>query len=108
MTLPIPKGFVVIILVAFLYVIACLAALLKVLYEDRRGWDTKDSVLVISSRVAELHAQSIAPTQAQIDESIRQLITGSVIHAGLDAQNRPVDSYGTPFRLRHTMEGALH
>jgi hypothetical protein len=108
MTLPIPKGYAVIILVALLLVFGGIALFFKVSHEDHRGWDAKDSVHVISMEVAQLLQRSPPPTQAEIDESIRRLITGSVINAELDSQNRPSDSYGTPFRVRHTVEGALH
>ncbi len=41
-------------------------------------------------------------------DSIRELVNASVINAALDAQKRPIDVYGTPFRLRHKVEGTLH
>jgi hypothetical protein len=109
---PITNALVAISLASFLFVflvvIGGLVLFFQVYYGDRRAGDAKDSVLVISSRVAELHAQGTAPTQTEIDESIRQLVTGSVINAGLDAQQRPIDPYGTPFRIRHRAEGTLH
>lgn len=108
MNLPITRALVTISLASFVFVIGGLASLLYVLFQDRRESYAIDSVLVISMMVAELHQKGAAPTQAQIEDNIRVLVNASVINAGLDRLQRPVDVYGTPFRVRHTIEGALH
>ena len=106
--LPITTNLIALTLFSLIVVVCALASVLYLLLLDHRETKTMDAVLMISMRVSELQQQDPAPTQAQIDDGIRELVTASVINAGLDAQKRPIDSYGTPFRIRHTVEGALH
>ncbi len=106
--LPITYNLVALTLFSLVVVLAGFSFVVYALLQDHRESHARGAVLMISMRVEELHQKDPAPTQAQIDENIRELVTASVINAGLDAQQRPIDSYGTPFRLRHTVDGALH
>lgn len=108
MKLPITKNLVTLTLFSIVVVLGGLVCMVWLLLQDKRTFFTWDAVLVISMRVAELHQNGPAPSPMQIDDSIRELVNASVINAGLDAQKRPVDVYGTPFRVRHTVEGTLH
>jgi hypothetical protein len=67
---------------------------------------TIDDVTVISGQLVPLYQGNTSPTEAEIDAEIAGLIKGSVIGSRRD--QRPLDAYGTPFRLRHTVQGKLH
>jgi hypothetical protein len=106
--LPITYNLVALTVFSLVVVVGGLLGVTLLIFQDRRAFFTSDAVLVISMRVAELHQNGPFPTPAQVDDGIRELIQASVIHGGVDAQKRPVDVYGTPYRVRHTAEGALH
>ena len=105
---PLANGLLAIIIAVLAFVVVGLALLVGALLQDTRSSRAADAVLVISAQVAQLYQAGPAPTQAQIDDGIRELVRASVINAGLDTQQRPIDPYGTPFRVRHTTAGALH
>jgi len=108
MKLRITKGLVAISLVSFIVLLSGLAFVVQLVIGESRAYFTADAVLVISMGAAELHQRSATPTPEEVEDSILVLVNAGVIHGGLDAQKRPVDVYGTPFRVRHTVEGRLH
>ncbi|HUR39025.1 MAG TPA: hypothetical protein VM222_06005 [Planctomycetota bacterium] len=105
---PIANALIAISLVSLVFVVGGFVAIVLVFFQDNRISFTMDAVHVISMSVGELYRKGPAPSQEQIDDRIRDLVNASVINAGLDAQQRPVDPYGTPFRVRHALEGRLH
>ena len=76
--------------------------------EDARRRSTADVLLVISMELARTYREAGTLTEAQTDDRIRGLVKSGMVTVAYNAQQRPIDDYGTPFRLRHTVEGRLH
>jgi len=73
-----------------------------------REHGNEDSVEMISRTVAELYKKDPPPTPAAIDEALREMIRAERLTAELGRDQRPVDIYGTPFRVRHEADGRRH
>ena len=96
MKLTVPKRVFGIIALSIVLLLAGLAFVGWRVLRDLHRITTIDDVTVISGQMAQHYQAGKAPTQAEIDAHITGLI------------KRPVDVYGTPFRLHHTVQGALH
>jgi hypothetical protein len=108
MILRIPRTFAALILTVLALLLGGLALSVRVLYRDLQASRTVDDVLVISGQVARLYQKTPPPSPAEIDAHIRMLIQTGVIRARVTSEGVPVDAYGTPFRVRHTLQGTLH
>jgi len=108
MKLPIPKRLAPLLLLGVWLLLAALVLAVRVLTQDLKASRTRDDVLVISSQVARLFQENPVPSQAEIDAQLRTLIQAGTLRARLTPEGIPVDAYGTPFRVRHTVQGTLH
>jgi hypothetical protein len=106
MKLTATKRVVGVIVLSIALVLGGLAFVASKVLKDLDRISTIDDVTVISGQVAQLYQAGKPPTQAETDALIVRLTKASVI--GSKQDQRPTDAYGTPFRLRHTVEGALH
>ena len=70
-----------------------------------RATKTRDAVQVIANAVSALISRNRAATQQDIDVELRALHDGSITAVELDAAGKPVDLYGTPFRVRRDIAG---
>jgi hypothetical protein len=78
------------------------------LQKSLREHGNEDLVQVISGTVAEIYKKDPLSTPAAIDEALREMISAGRLTAELDRDQRPVDIYGTPFRVRHEEVGRRH
>ena len=67
MSLPITKNLIAITLFSVVLILCGLAIIVRLLFQDHRETFTRDAVLMISMRIAELHQNGAAPTQRRID-----------------------------------------
>jgi hypothetical protein len=63
-----------------------------------------DSVMVASGMISELYKSNPAPTQKEIDDVLVAIHDGSISHVMLDKDRKPMDLWGTPFRIRHEVK----
>lgn len=89
-----------------LVLIAGLAFLVVRLFGVTQSFQTNDAVCVISGSVAELYQKGRPPKPEDVEEAIRTLIRGSVIAGKIGADQKPLDPYGTPYRLTYAREGS--
>ena len=59
----------------------------------------------IPGSVSELYLKNSTPTPDEIDQTIRNLKIASITAVFLDANGKPVDKFGTPFRVRREGKG---
>lgn len=72
----------------------------------RRATDrafTHDAVLCASMRVSRLYLENPTPSEKDIEDCLVELKTASITHVRMDRNGKPVDLYGTPFRLRREL-----
>jgi hypothetical protein len=66
---------------------------------------TYDAVLCISGWVSGLYLDNPEPSAKQVEDCIIALNTASITHVMLDGNGKPLDLYGTPFRIRREARG---
>jgi hypothetical protein len=108
MSQPILKNLTVLIITGLTLLVGFFAALVVAFFQDMRQGATADAVRMISYSAASLYQVNPQATAADLEEEIRTLHTASITAVMLDAQRKPVDAYGTPFRVRHLASGKSH
>ncbi len=86
--------------------IAGLAFLVVRLYAYSLAVQTNDAVCVISGAVAELHQKGRPPRPEDVEDAVRSLIRAGVILGKIGPDQRPLDPYGTPYRVSTGREGS--
>ena len=64
-----------------------------------------DAVQCISMSINNLYLKNPTPTAEDIESEIRVLHDASITHVVLDPKGKPVDLYGTPFRVHRDVQG---
>jgi len=86
--------------------IAGLGFLVLRLYAYSLAVQTNDAVCVISGAVAELHQKGRPPKPEDVEDAIRSLIRASVILGKIGPDQKPLDPYGTPYRVNYGRDGS--
>ena len=76
--------------------------------DDAMRLAAEDAVMMVSGEVAMLYRRESAPTPVAIDAAICQLHNAGVTGVALATAGKPVDLYGTPFRVSHAVAGMRH
>ena len=108
MKLSLPPTFLLLCGGAVLIVVTFMIVALWLWFSDKRPLLVAGDANMVSIQMMELYKKKPVPAQAEIDEQIRDLIRASVIGGSLDSGGQPLDRYGTPYRVRHTVDGAVH
>lgn len=56
-------------------------------------------------RISELHRSNPKPSPTEIEAVLVNLSQGSITHVMLDKDRKPVDLWGTPFRIFRDVKG---
>jgi hypothetical protein len=108
MTLSLSRGLLAFIAAGMLLLLGFLAAVVWLFFRDAQPLLSGDDVNMISVQLMELYRKKPVPTDAEIDERIRRLIEEGRIGGSVGRDGKPLDRYGTPYRVRHTVDGAVH
>ncbi|HZE98708.1 MAG TPA: hypothetical protein VE981_16895 [Planctomycetota bacterium] len=108
MKLSISKGLAAVLVGGALILLSGLTLMAMLLYAGVKTTMTADDVSVISASLMDLYRRKPVPPEAEVEEQIRALIQASVIGGSLNRDQKPVDRFGTAFRVRHTVDGPLH
>jgi len=93
------KNWVTGILIGLGILIPIVALLVLFLRRQAEKTFTYDAARAASGRISDLYKANPAPTQKEIDD-----VLGSVSRVMLDKDRKPVDLWGTPFRIRHEVK----
>jgi hypothetical protein len=100
------RRLVLLVVAGTIVLIAGLALLVVRLFEYSRAVQTNDAVCVISGALAELYQKKRTPKPEDVDDAIRSLIRTSVIDGKIGPDQKPLDPYGTPYRVNAGSEGS--
>lgn len=95
-------GFVVLLLLVtgFIYIAT------RVIDSSRRFF-AQDACHMIAYEVGDLYRSKASPTADEVDEVVLRLHNASVINLRVSPEGKPLDPYGTPFRIRFAREGVV-
>jgi hypothetical protein len=71
-----------------------------------RHFMAQDACHMIAYEVGDLYRRVGSPSQDDVDGVILGLHRNSVINLRVSAEGKPLDPFGTPFRIRFTREGS--
>lgn len=108
MKLSASKGLLAMVVGGLLLIVGLFAIVNWILFHDLKAQLTAGDMQLISGQVAELLQKNPAPPDAEINDKICVLIEASVIGGSVGPDRKPLDRFGTPFRVRHTVDGRLH
>lgn len=85
---------------AVLLILGALAAVgFRAMQANTRKVETQNCVLAISGTAVQRFQPARPPSLADVDQVIRSLMHAGVIRSALDADGKPVDPYGTGYRV---------
>jgi hypothetical protein len=73
----------------------------------RRRFFAQDACRMIAYEVGDLYRSKASPTADEVDDVILRLHNASVINLRVSPEGKPLDPYGTPFRIRFAREGIV-
>src|SRR3954469_12779059 len=104
MKLSIRKGLASFLIAGTLSILLLLAGLAWIFFRHVERTLGADDVNVISVSLMALYKKNPVPPEVEVDERIRRLILAGLIGGRVNADGKPADRYGTPFRLRHAVD----
>jgi hypothetical protein len=108
MKLSINRGLAAFLISGTLAILTVLAGLAWIFFHNVEQTLAADDLNVISVSLMDLYKKNPVPPEAEVDAQIRLLILGGAIGGRVNLDGKPADRYGTPFRIRHTVDGTLH